>query len=69
MSSKTKRAATRVLAGVSCFGWLLVSPLWAQKSMITMDGDVRLFTVLSALHSAGLNFGSTVTPGTSAVRE
>jgi tetratricopeptide (TPR) repeat protein len=63
------RGATRVLAGVCCFGWLLVSPLWAQKSMITMDGDVRLFTVLSALRAAGLNFSSTVTPGTSAVRE
>lgn len=31
----------------------------AQQSMITVDGDIRLFTVLSALDAAGYHFPST----------
>ncbi|MBZ5535861.1 MAG: tetratricopeptide repeat protein [Acidobacteriia bacterium] len=69
MSSQTVEWATRLIGKIAYLGLLLVSPLCAQQSMITLDGDVRLFTVLSALHAAGFGFGSAGTPGVAAVRQ
>jgi tetratricopeptide (TPR) repeat protein len=54
---------------MACLGLLLVSPILAQQSMITLDGDIRLFTVLSALHAAGVNFGPAVSPGVGRIRQ
>ncbi|MBZ5552925.1 MAG: tetratricopeptide repeat protein [Acidobacteriia bacterium] len=69
MTSRTFKRTTRLIGRMACFGLLLVSPLWAQQSMITLDGDVRLFAVLSALHAAGLSFGPAASPGVDAVRQ
>ncbi len=45
---------------------LLNSTAYGQQSMITVDGDVRLFAVLSALQAAGCDFGA---PASSMVEE
>ena len=31
-------------------------PAWAQKTSIQLDSDIRIFTMLAALHQAGLRF-------------
>lgn len=52
---KTKRFIYLLAVGVAVvLGGVL--PARAQQSMITVDGDVRLFTVLSALQAAGYPF-------------
>jgi len=66
---KVGRTALFFLLFVGC-GMLRVSPLSAQQSsMITVDGDIRLFTVLSALNAAGYQFGPAVYPAVSATRQ
>ena len=37
------------------YAWY-ANPAWAQKTSIQLDSDIRIFTMLAALHQAGLRF-------------
>lgn len=57
------------VVGLVCIGLLWVSPASAQRSAITVDGDIRLFTVLSALEASGGNFAPPTSSTASTLRK